>query len=85
VNENNWLGMGGYYFERDTIAAAEPFAAPPVTTETPAAAYEHVLNEAGATSPQRDTTDKRIVREVRERTGRIINRVQDVDGWPAVQ
>ena len=84
VNENNWLGMGGYYLERDTIAAAEPFPAPSVTTEAPTAAYEHVLNEAGATLPQRDTTDKRIVREVRERTGHIIKRVQDVGGWPAV-
>jgi hypothetical protein len=85
VNENNWLGMGGYYFERDTLALAEPFPAPPVVTEAPGLAYEHVLNEAGASLPRRDTTDKRIAREVRQGTGHIINRVQDVGGWPADQ
>ncbi len=85
VNENNWLGMGGYYFERGAIAAAEPFPAPPVTAEAPVAAYEHVLNKAGATFPRRDTTDQRIVREAREGTGHIINRVQDAGGWPAGQ
>jgi hypothetical protein len=79
VKENNWLGTG---YDRDTFAAAEPFPAPPVTTESAETAYERVLKEAGATLPHRDAVDERIVKEVRTGTGRIINWVKDVGGWP---
>jgi hypothetical protein len=81
VNQDNWRGMG-YYNERKTIAAPEPFPAPGVTTEPPQAAYEHVLKDAGATLPRRDVVDERIVREVRDGTGHIINWVKDAGGWP---
>jgi hypothetical protein len=81
VNEDNWRGMG-YYYERHTIAASEPFPAPPVTTELPQVAYQRVLNDAGATLPRRDAVDQRIVREVRDGTGHIIQWVKDAGGWP---
>ena len=81
VNQDNWRGMG-YYYERNTIAAPEPFPAPPVTTESPQTAYEHVLKDAGATLPRRDAVDERIVREVQDGTGHIINWVKDAGGWP---
>jgi pectate lyase len=81
VNQDNWRGMG-YYFERATVAAAQPFPAPPVTTELPAAAYEHVLQEAGATLPRRDAVDERIVNETRSGGGHIIKWVKDAGGWP---
>lgn len=84
VNGNNWRGMGYYYFDRDSLAAAEPFSAPPVTTEPAPAAYEHVLKDAGATLPLRDVVDARIVREVLDGTGRIINWTKDAGGWPDV-
>jgi hypothetical protein len=80
VNRENWLGVG---YDRATIGAPEPFAAPPVITESAQAAYEHVLREAGATLPKRDTVDDRVMREVRDGNGHIINRVKDVGGWPA--
>ncbi len=82
VNQDNWLGMGGFVFERNTIGAAEPFPAPAVTTETPSASYEDVLKNAGATLPRRDAVDERVVREVREGSGHIINWVKDAGGWP---
>jgi hypothetical protein len=81
VNQDNWRGMG-YYYERSTIAAPEPFPAPPITTESPQSAYEHVLRDSGATFPRRDAVDERIVREVRNGTGHIINWVKDAGGWP---
>ena len=64
VNKDNWRGMGYYYFERDTVAAKEPFPAPPVTTQPPEEAYKSVLTGAGAMLPKRDTVDLRIVDEV---------------------
>jgi pectate lyase len=82
ANQNNWRGMGYYYFDRDTLEAAEPFPAPRVTTESAQAAYDHVLTGAGAILPRRDVVDERVVREVRDGTGHIIKWVKDVGGWP---
>jgi hypothetical protein len=82
VNQDNWRGMGYYNFDRDHLRAQGPFPAPPVTTESATTAYEHVLKDAGATLPRRDAVDDRIVREVRQGTGHIINWVKDAGGWP---
>ena len=82
VNQNNWRGMGYFYFDRDALGAAEPFPAPPVTTEPAQAAYEHVLKDAGATLPKRDAVDERIAHEVQAGTGHIIKWVNDAGGWP---
>jgi hypothetical protein len=81
VNEDNWRGMGRYTEDRATIEARDPFPAPPVTTEPARTAYEHVLRESGASLPSRDAVDTRVVREVKEGSGRIINWVRDVNGW----
>ena len=45
-------------------------------------AYTIVLREVGATLPARDAVDRRVVRQVREGTGRVIDSQQDVGGWP---
>jgi len=82
VNTNNWRGMGFYYYDRNTLGAPQPFPAPPVATESPRLACEHVLAGAGATLPKRDAVDERIVREVQTGTGHIINWVKDAGGWP---
>jgi hypothetical protein len=84
VNQDNWKGMG-YYPERSTVAARGPFPSPPVTTEPASVAFDHVLKDAGATLPRRDVVDQRIVREVRDGTGHIINWVNDAGGWPSFQ
>ena len=78
VNQDNWKGMGYYALDRATLAAPAPFAAPRVTTEDPRTACERVLRTAGARLPVRDAADTRIVREVREGTGHIINRLRDL-------
>lgn len=79
VNHDNWLGVG---YDRNTYRSPEPFAMPSVTTEPPQAAYEHVLEKAGATLPRRDLVDQRVVEETRSGTGRILNWVKDAGGWP---
>jgi hypothetical protein len=43
---------------------------------------EHVLANAGARPKDRDETDRRIVREVRERKGRLIDSQEQVGGYP---
>jgi hypothetical protein len=78
VNRDNWQGMGYYWFDRKSLAADKPFPAPQVTTEPARDAYERVLKEAGATPLQRDHVDERIVREVREGGGHIINWVREI-------
>jgi pectate lyase len=85
VNTNNWSGMGYYYYDRNMIGTSRPFPAPPVTTETPQVAYRYVLEDAGDTLPRRDSVDERIVNEVQQGTGRIVNSVEEAGGWPNFQ
>lgn len=44
--------------------------------------YNAVLGHAGATQPKRDSVDRRIVSNVRNFTGKIIQTQADVGGWP---
>ena len=60
----------------------EPFSVPKVTTSTAQAAYEAVLVGAGAILPLRDAVDQRIVSEVRNGAGSIIDSQWEVGGWP---
>ena len=53
---------------RPEVQAETPFDTPSVKTQVAAAAYELVLQQAGA--HPRDATDERIVREVREGKGK---------------
>jgi len=59
-----------------------PIAAPPVTTWSAQDAFRQVLERAGATYPVRDAVDLRIVNEVREGAGCIIDSQWEVGGWP---
>ena len=76
------LGWG-----HDDVAPAKyrsqtPYATPAVTKIDVTQALESVLAEAGATLPQRDAVDRRVVADVRNRTGAIINSPQEVGGYP---
>ena len=81
ATQDNWKGTR-FYFDRDNLAAAEPFPAPPTTSETAQAAFNHVLQSAGATLPKRDAVDQRIVHEAQTGTGHIIDSVDQAGGWP---
>jgi hypothetical protein len=71
--------------EREGLEALERFeAAPPVTTQPYREAYDLVLEHAGATLPKRDAVDRRLVREVADRSGRIIDHPNQVGGWPSL-
>jgi pectate lyase len=60
----------------------QAFAAPPVRTTSAVEALRDVLAGAGATRPRRDAVDLRLVREVEQRSGRVIDSQKDVGGWP---
>lgn len=72
--------------ERDGRAlftlAPRAFPAPPVRTTSARDALRDVLASAGATLPRRDAVDARLVRDVEQRSGRVIDSQKDVGGWP---
>ena len=76
---DNRLGTG---FDDEAFATA-PHAAPAVQTQSAQAAFDRVLERAGAVFPKRDSTDARIVADVRNRTGRIIRYEKELGPWPA--
>jgi pectate lyase len=78
VSSDNWKGVSA---DR-SLESHEPFAVPPVQTQSAADALELVLNHAGATLPRRDSVDARAVSDTRNRTGKIINSEKEVGGWP---
>jgi pectin methylesterase-like acyl-CoA thioesterase len=95
---DNWAGgvvpQGGSA-DIPTVKALTAFdLGYPLTTETALDAYENVLQKAGCSLPNRDTLDQRIVNDVRNRTGRIIDVQggyphgtpydQTVNAWPAL-
>jgi hypothetical protein len=73
---NNWLGVtmkSG--FLRDTFKSkvTTPFVLTTYPIEDANNAYNNVLQKAGCVKPNRDTLDARIVNDVKNRTGRIID------------
>jgi hypothetical protein len=68
------------------VAGAMLFTAPIAVTTHPAAeAYELVLQQAGC-SHRRDSFDRRIIENVRQRRfGRIVRSQDDVGGWPELK
>ncbi|MCS7033128.1 MAG: hypothetical protein NZ561_03930 [Phycisphaerae bacterium] len=63
----------------------QPFETPLVQTDPAERAFQRVLRSAGATLPRRDAVDRRIVAEVTDRIGRIIDSQAEVGGWPELQ
>jgi pectate lyase len=98
VTANNWLGirMGNDGTEADKAKAVvdRPHPAMPINLQTATEAYAAVLERVGA-SYRRDTLDKRIVNDVKNRTGRLIDVQgghphgtpfeQTVAAWPYLQ
>lgn len=64
--------------------AGQPFPCAPVTTDAAAEAFPKVLATGGANLPQRDSVDQRVVQEIKDGKGRIIDSPKDVGGWPTL-
>ncbi|MBI1342277.1 MAG: T9SS type A sorting domain-containing protein [Terrimonas sp.] len=75
ITANNWLGAamsGGSQADTSQAKVSTPFSMEPVTTHSAQEAYNLVLQYGGA-SFARDTLDQRIVNDVMNRTGRLID------------
>jgi hypothetical protein len=73
---NNWLGAamsGGSYADTASAKVTVPFATIAVNTHVALDAYNYVLATGGCSLPKRDTLDARIINDVKNRTGRIID------------
>jgi pectate lyase len=64
------------------VVPAPAFQAASVETTSAEQAYTDVLAGAGATLPVRDAVDQRIVSDVIEATGHLIDHPNEVGGWP---
>ena len=88
VPDDQWSLVTFSGFDTAQIAAykARSYLVPmePVTTTSPAQAKEDVLASAGASIPQRDTIDRRIVNDVLQGTGHSIatTEEQPEGAWP---
>jgi hypothetical protein len=71
--------------KRQVRTVAEPFPVRPVRTVSAEEAYEAVLATVGASLPVRDPVDARIINQVRERKGSIIDSQKQVGGWPELK
>jgi len=76
VTNDNWLGAafsGGSFNDSTASKALVPFNCININMQTALDAYNSVLANAGCVLPHRDTLDQRIVNDVINRTGRIID------------
>ncbi len=71
--------------QRGAYKQSQPIPVPETPTDDTQTAYEKVLAGAGATCPKRDYVDMRIVHEVQNGTGSIINSERDVGDWPKLR
>ena len=83
VTANNWLGVDGSNYMR----LNEPWPAIAIHQQTPEDAYHAVLDHAGCSKPNRDSIDRRIIKEARTGTAThgnngIITTPDDVGGLP---
>jgi pectate lyase len=98
ITTNNWQGVTlekGTAADMAVVKLDKPMAIVEVTTQPAKEAYELVLKNVGATLPKRDTLDERIITNVKNRTGRMID-VQGgfphgtdyaitINAWPALK
>lgn len=76
VTNRNWLGVAmaaGTRADTTLARAATAFTVVPMPLQSAQAAYNAVLQSAGCVLPARDTLDQRIINNVRNRTGRLID------------
>ena len=73
---NNWLGAkmdGGSLADTTQAKVTIAFGLPAINLQSSLDAYNSVMGSVGASIPARDTLDTRIINNVKNRTGKIID------------
>lgn len=65
-------------------APVGPLSLPASAISGPGQAYRAIIALAGATRPGRDAVDQRVMREMTQCKGRIVDDPSQVGGWPAL-
>jgi pectate lyase len=78
LSRDNWLGV---FIDRAS-GSDHPLPMLPLPTESAEDALRSVLKKVGAVVPRRDAADSRIIADVENRTGKIVESQQEVGGWP---
>jgi pectate lyase len=85
-NMDDWalvgLGWGEKGVAPENYRSFKKFTTALITTTSAPEAREQVLAGAGATAPQRDAIDRRVVNDVKKESGSIIDSPDDVGGYP---
>lgn len=83
---DEWAIVGFGYGEKGIVPeryrSLTKFTTPSITATSATEAFDKVLSGAGATLPRRDSVDSRVVADVKNETGSIINSPDDVGGYP---
>ncbi len=80
-----WAVIGFGYGEDEAperYRSSTKFTTHSITAMSATEAFEKVLAGAGATVPARDSVDRRVGSDVRNKTGAIINSPEEVGGYP---
>jgi hypothetical protein len=71
--------------QKDAYKQSLPIPVALVTTEEAPKANTRVLADSGTVFPSRDAVDKRLVDNVANKTGRIINHIEEIGGYPSLE
>lgn len=83
---DDWLAVGGGSESIHRSLEPVPDFFPSEINHHPVEeTLEVVLQQAGAIAPYRDPVDLRVVENVRQGTGSVINSQNDVGGWPVME
>jgi pectate lyase len=94
---NNMKGvhLTGTEDDKKAVVANTPFPTDPIIPQTAKEAYDLIIVKGGASLPARDTLDQRIINDVKNRTGRIIDvqggyphgtpYEQTINAWPLLR
>ncbi|HEV2296668.1 MAG TPA: hypothetical protein VGR35_22690 [Tepidisphaeraceae bacterium] len=85
VSRNNVKGIKFRKGDAATVIVPSPFDVAPVKFDSAEKAFTRVLKQGGAIFPKRDAVDARIVADVENNTGGIINSQAEVGGWPELK